>query len=147
MKRGRKSAAQLATAAQIGPRVGCPPPADLTADQQIEWRAIVAALPAGWFTRESWPVLSAYCRHVDRSRRVAAVLDHVDLCTMLTDGGLDDYRKLAAEAREESRAALACARSLRLTQQSRSDPKTAARRTRGPHPVALDWSAAVRGRD
>jgi hypothetical protein len=61
---------------------------------------------------------------------------------MKTVDGLDHYRKLAAEAERETRAMLACARSLRLTHQARTDSRTAGRRaaneTGGPKP----WEAA-----
>jgi len=46
------------------------------------------------------------------------------------DGGLARYEKLLRRRSVESPAMLACAKSLRLTSQSRVDPKTAGRARR-----------------
>jgi hypothetical protein len=47
------------------------PPSDLTDDQAAEWRAVVERMPADWFPRETYGLLSQYCRHVVTARRIA----------------------------------------------------------------------------
>ena len=69
---GRKSVESLATVAGLPQRPE--PPGDLTADESAEWREIVRALPADWFTRETHALLVAYCRHVVAARRVAGMI-------------------------------------------------------------------------
>lgn len=128
-KRGRKSQADLATVTPIGPRLGRPhPPEDLTPDQAEEWRAVVAAMPGDWFGRESLAMLADYCRHACRARFLASRLDAMTLDDV---GELASWDTLSRLAERETRAMLACARSLRLTHQARQDPKSAARRARG----------------
>lgn len=82
--RGRKSAASMAIVADLPQRPE--PPGDLTADEAGEWREIVRALPADWFTRETHGLLSAYCRHIVSARRVAE---------MIRTAGDDDIAGLA----------------------------------------------------
>lgn len=141
-KRGRKSQADLTTVA-IGPRLGRPvPPADLTDDQTLTWRVVVDAMPADWFGRESLPVLAAYCRHAARARFLALRLDSM---TLEDTEELEIWNKLAAAAERETRALLACARAMRLTNQVRYDASKAGRLTQGPRPAGLDWTKAVSG--
>lgn len=128
-QRGRKSAASLAIA-RITPRAERRPPPlpELTADQSTVWTSLVARMPSGWFEEEHFATLAAYCRHVCRSRFVSAVLDAFKPEELTDADGLNRYRKLAAEAERETRAILACARTLRITHQSQVDPVTAGRR-------------------
>jgi phage terminase small subunit len=46
-------------------------PAELTAEQADEWRAIVKRMPGNWFTRETHPLLVQYCRTITRLRQLA----------------------------------------------------------------------------
>lgn len=76
-KRGRKSGAELSTlAAVLVEKVVRPPaPVDLHDDDMAaEWDSIVGSLPADWFPRSSWPLLTQYCRQIVRARRVAHLL-------------------------------------------------------------------------
>lgn len=145
MKRGRKSQADLGVV-PIGPRIGRPsPPEDLTDAQKREWRAIVAALPADWFGQESLPVLADYCRHAERSRKLSALLDRVDVKEMLNDGNFAEYDKVASAAERETRAVLACARALRLTHQARYDAAKAGRAMSARGAAPVDWASAIQG--
>ena len=141
-KRGRKSQADLTTVS-IAPRIGKPPPpADLTDDQTLTWRVVVDSMPADWFGRESLPILSAYCRHAARARFLALRLDSMSLADA---DEVPLWDKLAAAAERETRALLACARALRLTNQAKYDAGKASRLTQGQRPAGLDWSEAIQG--
>ena len=52
MKPGRKSTYDLL--APMIPAQSPPPPEELEPDQQLEWEAITARLPADWFTRREY---------------------------------------------------------------------------------------------
>jgi hypothetical protein len=125
-QRGRKSAAHLAIVAPI-PTGRPQPPPDLTEEQSEVWRSTAAALPPDWFARETLPVLAQYCRHVCRARWLAKWVDK-----NAPSMGMPELDKGLAMCERESRAVLAHARSLRLTLQSRTDPKTAGRHSGGP---------------
>jgi hypothetical protein len=139
MKRGRKSAASLTVvpAAEIISIVERPqPPAELSLEQAVEWRAIVDRLPAGWFPRETWPLLSQYCRHVVNARRVAQLLAQHEGAA---DFNTADYGALLAMQERETKAILATARGLKLSQQARVEPKTAGRLARDSKPGPRPW--------
>jgi len=66
-KRGRKSFADLESVpvVPLDPADGRPePPADLSPREAEVWRDAVAVMPARHFSREKWPVLRGYVRHV-----------------------------------------------------------------------------------
>ena len=129
-KRGRKSADEIATANVVSfPQAERPkPPANLTPQQQRAWREIVEALPASWFPRETWPLLEQYVRHADQARRIAKLIEQAR-ASEWSDG---TYLKLLAAQRRETQALKSLASSLRLSQQARLRPETAARRREGP---------------
>jgi hypothetical protein len=115
--RGRKSAASLSVVATL-PAGRPPPPKDLTDEQAEEWRAVVARMPAGWFTRETHPLLAQFCRHVVRARQIEKTLDEYTKQLLETDEGLDPLDRLAKMADREARAMTTLATKMRLTQQS-----------------------------
>jgi phage terminase small subunit len=119
MARGRASAAakEVQKLAPGGKRPAAP--SHLTADQRKEWRAIVDRLPAGWFTRENFPLLAQYCRHVDNANRIATAID------ALADIGDAKAEALLKMAEREGRAMSSLATRLRLTQQSRYNAQAA----------------------
>lgn len=76
MTRGRVSGAaiEIAQLAQID-RIQRPDaPYDLSDEEAEEWRAVVGRMPADWFPRETHAMLTQYCRHVVRSRRVSQMI-------------------------------------------------------------------------
>ncbi len=122
--RGRQSTSSLAI---VPPREvlerGRPePPKDLTAEQAVEWRAIVRRMPADWFPRETHGLLADYCRHVLRSRKIATLIDRVER-TRTVD--VDDYDKLAKMADRESRTIASLATKMRISQHASYDRKKA----------------------
>lgn len=115
--RGPRSAAENSTLRAIAVRRP-PPPAELTEAEAAIWRDIVASSPADWFRREAFPILVELCRHAARAAVVDGLLRQFELEWVKTEGGLDRLDKLLSMAERESRAILACSRSLRLTPQS-----------------------------
>src|SRR5688572_2946451 len=127
--RGRKSEAEREVSNLIAPvRLERPEPPDyLSAAEAVEWRVIVARMPADWFKAEHLSLLAAHCGHVWRGRELAA-----DLRAQAreTDDELKRYERLQRMVDIENRAALTHATKLRLTHQSRYDEKKAFTATR-----------------
>ena len=130
-QRGRKSAASktlksvnVEDSVTAIPR-SATPPADFTEFEASIWTQVVNTKPADWFGTDTHPLLIAYCKHV----ATAAVLDRkiaeFEPEWMDSDAGLARYDKLLSAREKQSRAIMALARSMRLTQQSQYDHKTA----------------------
>jgi len=97
------------------------PPQELTADQAAEWKAIVARMPAGWFARETWPLLVQLVRHISAARGIARMLDR-----HWENYGLETLALTLRMQERESKAIATLATKLRLSQQSSYNAKTAA---------------------
>jgi hypothetical protein len=117
----RKSADAQATqvAGTIGTRL--PAPVGLSSAESTLWRAVVDSKPAVWFGPDSAPVLAEYVRAVVMCDTLASRLRHV-----LAGGTIDDVRLVLGLRDKESRRAALLATKLRLTQQSRYTPQSAA---------------------
>src|SRR4051812_44557753 len=123
-QRGRKSAASLAVVTSL-PGQRPEPPAELTAEQAEEWRAVGATRRADWFSGNNQELLVAYCRHIVLTRRVSEQIDRFDPAWMADDDGLKRFDKLGAMLERHTRTIASLATRMRLTQQSRYDAKTA----------------------
>lgn len=131
-KRGPKSNLTVVPTAS---RVRRPPPPSYLGKEAAEvWRATVAQMPQGWFSAEHHPTLADYCEHVVRGRFLSRELAKFKPDWLSSEEGVKRYEKLAAAAERETRAMLACARSLRLSHQARQQPKSAWRQTMGQYP-------------
>jgi hypothetical protein len=115
--RGRKSSASLAIVASnpIAATNRPNPPSDLTPEQADEWVAVVNRLPADWFPRETHPILVSYVRHIVAGRHIAQLIAKLERAKSVD---IDEYDKLLKLQERETRAITACARSMRLTQQT-----------------------------
>jgi hypothetical protein len=121
----RKSAASLAlvpSVTQLLPRLK--PPRRLSKAEQRHWLGIVSALPTSAFDAVDAPALAAYCNHAAQAEQLGV---------WLAEHGPTDpqWGRVNSAQALHSRAALAWARSLRLTRVARSDrdrSATAARR-------------------
>lgn len=137
-QRGRRSTADISVVVDITRRPPAKPPAELTDAQATIWRDAAAAMPGDWLGRGAFPVLVEYCRHVARARLLEAQIAKFEPEWLAVDGGLERLDKLMAMAERETRAALSCARALRLTPQATMHPRTAGRRLadlpEGPRP-------------
>lgn len=127
-QRGRKSAAE-ASVTQLGERRPAPPE-DLNDFQKQLWRDVVDTRPADWFRKDTYPLLRGYTKHAWQADEIDKLLsERFDSEDPEERAEIEDLLK----ARErESRAMMALARSMRITQQSNYDPKTAARAKEAP---------------
>jgi len=135
-KPGRRSAADIAIAPEPTKLPGRhQPPADLPKRAADIWRQTVGSMRADWFSAESLPMLRAYCVHSVRAEELEARADELRDC-------LPDYDRALKMLDREHRAALALARSLRLTKQAQADPKRAGnQKQQAPH---IDWTEVHR---
>jgi hypothetical protein len=135
-KRGRISAAAadmvpLASSIEAVQRPDSP--YDLTDEESDEWRAVVSRLPADWFARETWPLLTAYCRHVVEARKIAQLIEQ---CRGAEQFDISAYDKLLKMRERETRSMSSLATRLRMTQQATFDKSK-----RKPIQVARPWEA------
>ena len=136
VKRGRPSAASLAiaTPSQIEAVDRPDAPYDLTDEQADEWWAVVNRLPADWFPRETHGMLSDYCRHVVKSRRIAQLVADAESANTIDVDSLDKLYKMAER---ESRAISSLATRMRLSQQATSTHRA----NKGSKGVRKPWEA------
>lgn len=137
VKPGRKSAQDLAIKSPIAVIPRLKPPRTLSPLEARLWSGAVDALPAGFFGPEHVQQLDAWVRHSALAEMLAERLVELDP----TDAA---WPKLCAAQVAHSKAALAYARSLRLTVNSRADrdaTATAAKKGR-TGPASLEQLAA-----
>lgn len=91
------------------------PPLELTPEESNEWSRVVQAMPADWFSPESFPLLMQYCRHTVSARRVSQLIDQEIARDEVDMNALDKLMQM--QARETS-ALKAMAASMRLSQQA-----------------------------
>lgn len=133
-QRGRKgSKADLAVIdGSLGDRPS--PPADLNDFEASKWAEVVGAMPPGWYSAEMAELLRGYCRHCYFIRLIDAEIDTAEKAK-----DIDQVCKLADKREKQMRAVTAIARSLRMTPQSTSDPKTAGRKKTATAKGAMPW--------
>jgi hypothetical protein len=126
VKRGRKSAADLAIVTRIEDARPAAPDR-LAAAAKAVWEQTVHRLPARWFQQETWPILEAFCVHTVTARKLTDEILRFEANTewIRSEEGAALFDRLAKMRDRETRAALACARSLRLTKQSQLDRSSA----------------------
>lgn len=119
-KPGPKSAAshEVATIAVVARPDA---PLDLTPEETDEWHAVVEAMPADWFPRETWALLAQFCRHTVMSRRLGALID-AEMAQSEMD--LRQLDKLTQMQARETSALKAMAAAMRLAQQSTWNAKS-----------------------
>lgn len=96
------------------------PPSGLPEAQLAVWRQTVDPLPPDWFSAEHEPLLLQYVNHVCRAAQLELALSTLDPV-----GDFEKFDKLTKLAALESGKIQACARAMRLTQQSRLKSETA----------------------
>jgi hypothetical protein len=130
LKRGRKSTAELATVASLIQARPAAPDA-LTASQRAVWEDTVVRLPADWFPRETHRLLAEYCKATIRAEFIGREVDRFTTGWLGEEGGVERLGKLTATLDRQVRMMGALARALRITNQSRFRPETAARKAGG----------------
>ena len=139
-QRGRQSLAAITAPATGGVTLLERPaaPLDLTPEETDEWVAVVDAMPADWFPRETHALLRQYVRHTVSARRVAQMIDAEMSRDPLDVGSLD--KMLQMQARETS-ALKAMAAAMRLAQQSTRTDGSAGTAKRNGRSVARPWES------
>jgi hypothetical protein len=127
----RKSAAALEI---VPPKLaGLEEPDDLDESELALWRDVVESKPSNWFGPDSAPLLKEYVR-------AAAMCDTLALSIKATLHGDGSPRALLEMRDREAKRAASLATKLRLTQQSRYTPQsaaTASKRAGGTRPWEL----------
>jgi hypothetical protein len=83
------------------------PPDELTEEEAEEWRAIASRMPHDWWTRENFPLLCEYCRHIVRARDLAkdiTAFKRFPPEVRLTSDGIQRYDMLLRMADRERAA-------------------------------------------
>jgi hypothetical protein len=139
-QRGRTSLAALTVEGAQQGAVGIvrrpDPPLDLTPEETDEWIAVVDALPADWFPRETHALLRQYVRHTITGRRVAQLIDAEMARESLDVPALDKLLQMQAR---ETGALKVMASACRLSQQSVRTDGAAATARRGARLVKRPW--------
>jgi hypothetical protein len=119
-KRGPKSASSLTISAATPLETIQRPdaPYDLTDEETEEWWAVVNRMPADWFPRETHGLLSQYCRHVVRARRISQLIAAEEKDDTFS---VDRYDKLLNMQTRESRILSSLATRMRISQQASFD--------------------------
>lgn len=141
IQRGRKGLAALAAPPAAGATtlIQRPEaPLDLTPEQSDVWRQVVDAMPADWFPRETWPLLTQYCRHTIDARRIGQLIDQA--CAR-PDLDFAEYGELLKMQRQETGALKVLAASMRLAQQSSRSDDTAKTAKRNKRTVSRPWES------
>jgi hypothetical protein len=120
------------------------PPEDLTPAQATLWRETIASEHERVFsTVSSRAMLKDYCRHRSDADRVSAVMNQFKDEWLKSEEGLKRWREYSNQREKEVRAALAIARSLRLTNLSRYGNREAAADARRAAKGPMPWDDVV----
>lgn len=107
-------------------------PRGMPARELAVWRRTVESLPGDWFRPEQVPIVTQFCRLTVLADRLAKLIAECD------PDDLDRYGKLLRLTGELSGRILACARSMRITPQSRIHVETAGRHAANAPPARDD---------
>jgi len=139
-QRGRKSANAAAVAAA---RWDSRPvaPDDLSDEEKVLWTDIVATKSADWFDAGSLPLLRELVKLDTDVRLLGSKVESFEPEWLNDKEGLARYEKLISMRDRVQNRMVNIATKLRLTQQARFQPVTAATRSRG-RPAAKPWEDA-----
>lgn len=90
-------------------------PYDLSDEEANEWRAIVNRKAADAFPRETWPLLSAYCRITVEDRHLAEMIQAMKQSEKFN---IDTYYKLVKLQQANAGVLSTLATKMRVAQQS-----------------------------
>jgi hypothetical protein len=142
-KRGRKSQEEQQFALIEGVFGQHPEsPADLTEDEAVIWRAVVAGEPAEWFTTAATRgLLKNYCRHQGTADKLTAVINLFEVGWLKSADGVRRFNDLTRMRDREVHATVSLATKLRLTNQARFSAAAASTATRNAHRGLKPWEA------
>jgi hypothetical protein len=117
------------------------PPADLSARQGMIWRAICDDEPLTHFsTAATQQMLRDYCFHIEQGEKVKATIDSFPVVEALkSEKGRKAYRDLSKSLDIHTNASARMATKLRLTNQSRYTPLSAATASRNTLKGIKPW--------
>lgn len=119
-----------------------PPPRTLNERESVIWDAIVRTKPCDWFQADTLPLLESYCCHVARAQMLDALLREFDPKTLAKETSAATRFEGFRRAREsETRAALALARSMRMTHQAQYDHQKAFSRQKSAAKGQRPWES------
>jgi hypothetical protein len=127
----------LAVVVDLGHPLPPDAPDELTPTQAEIWRRIVSSENVDFFrSAAAKGLLIDYCRHRDAAAGISEIINSFKPEWLRSEDGCARYATLLKMREMEVREAGAMARALRLTNQSRYRPETAARRDvyNGPRP-------------
>jgi hypothetical protein len=128
-QRGKKSAESKLSVVSVTGSSRVSPPDDLTTEERAMWSDITATKAPEFFDSGSALLLAELCRLKTSVDLVAQQIKDFDPDWLVTDEGLKRY-KVLADIRDKAQGRMnMLARSLRLTNQSRYQPVTAATRS------------------
>lgn len=127
--RGRSSSVSLSVVPADGVlAVRRPDPPSFLTDEQAEiWRAVVSRMVADWFTPETFPLLSQYCRHVIAANKIAQLVQQIECESQDPEENpasvffMERYDRLLKMQEREGRAIATLATKMRIAQQSTYD--------------------------
>ena len=142
IQRGRKGATQSAVI-DGGFARRPEPPIELTVRQAQIWRDVVASEPTDFFaTAALRAMLCDYCRHLQTGETLTEQINVFKPEWIRTEEGASRYNLLLRMRERETRASGLLATKLRLTNQSRYQPDTAATAARKVQRLPRPWEAA-----
>jgi len=145
-QRGRKSAAQIAVAAQVAPVVSTSrlaPSAHLSDAEQLVWCRMVNDHPASAFMESHRDLLDLYCQHIVSAQILDDELKAFDREWLRDAEGLKRYDTLLKMREREVRSASSLATRLRITRQATTDPKTVGRANANMGRSRKPWELTV----
>lgn len=89
------------------------------------WRSVVATKPGDWFTRDTHPLLAAYCRAHMAAEVISQQIAAFDPAWMGEDSGLQRYDLLMRMADRQGKLLATLATKMRLSQQSKYGARNA----------------------
>lgn len=95
--------------------------------------------PSDWFTPEHSEMLARYCEHHRRAERFSQVARKMIARDALTRSDIDDLDKCFEMDEREGRAALALARSMRLTHQAQIRAETPSTKWQNTSATPPSW--------
>lgn len=138
-KRGRPSSASLEIAArpvEIVERQRAPH--ELNDEETEVWFAVVNTRPADWFSPDTVPLLTQYCREVIQARRVAELIEQatsaVDPETKQPTLSIKDYDRLLKMQARQSATIRSLATTMRISQQATTNHRGNKKQTASKKP-------------
>lgn len=99
-----------------------PPPKDLDKKSALLWTEFMDSMPAGWFGRETFPLLRMLCRSVGTQQMIADKIDRlIDRLDFDDDEELKQMQLVASVLERQTRIVSHLACQLRLTPKSREE--------------------------